>query len=557
MGKSSIPRSISLINEESITPILQKEFPLDSAIYTATKGLLQSQLAQLSDIISYIIQDPILILEIFNVTNSNNETLSLVSAVSKYNYYKLLNLLNDLALRPQYEDPLIRQCFDELRHSGRRLAITTRVFAEILAKENRELCQIAAILAPIGDMLALVNLGKDFVQILDDSKKNGESTYYLCQKRLNFDLKQARYNYLKLKGTPKEILNIFSLSPDETEDEDSQLLTNIVFSAIELVKAFDSRCWKEMKDRERLSNTYAIKKLPITDDIYIKLYERIANYLNISKIDSHTTTNTQLPDFQPNENNHNFKSQNIIPDESTTTDLTQKTYKVHPSSESSQSYEFSYEIPSQNRSQTTSTHIHSINHVELTNEDAFFNELSQANQNNKNSNRFTKKTLCVKENSSCQFIEELDEMLKPIKDCERLLSSFLDKMTDSGMFKKAAMLVMSLDYHKAMITACSGENIHSGQIITIDDQMSPIANRLSKIRSFAAHHAKEMPLSSKTFAIMPLHTNQINAASLYVDCGEDTVIPLEKRRLFRLSATMLNNYLRKSNSDIVVEMKKI
>jgi len=128
-----------------------------------------------------------------------------------------------------------------------------------------------------------------------------------------------------------------------------------------------------------------------------------------------------------------------------------------------------------------------------------------------------------------------------------LLNSFLDLLVASGVshgpFEKSALIVVSEDRQTATVVASRGPQISKGEVLVLEDPLSPLAQCFSKVQSFGVQSSASSPWGSKAFALAPLKSSHSTPVALYADCGTDGKLPFDARRVFRNVVEILNSRL--------------
>ncbi|NMC63253.1 MAG: hypothetical protein GYA55_08790 [SAR324 cluster bacterium] len=153
-----------------------------------------------------------------------------------------------------------------------------------------------------------------------------------------------------------------------------------------------------------------------------------------------------------------------------------------------------------------------------------------------------------------QFLGEISTMFETVASSEELLTELLEKLTFDGNFEKAAIIALSNDRKMAVVVAARGIDAKQGQRMNIKDPLSPLAQGFSKVQSFGNVESQHSPFGSKAFALAPLNANHKNPVALYADCGNESSLTFESRRIFRTVVDMVNQKLVQLPGGIPVEL---
>ena len=164
-----------------------------------------------------------------------------------------------------------------------------------------------------------------------------------------------------------------------------------------------------------------------------------------------------------------------------------------------------------------------------------------------------------------QFVSKSDQallkfidMFEDTESTEELLQRLLDMLVHQAPFECAALLAIDPERKEAWPVTCRGRSLtgSDGQVIALNDPLSPILNLSSKVVSYSQRGKIQSPFGCSNFAVAPLEARHEKPVVLYADCGDGNILTFESRRLFRKVVDMLNNILPELEGEIPIEMKR-
>ena len=231
---------------------LNTAFPPDPVVWRTARRIVQLRELRMSDLLTCVIQDPVLVLSVMHEANSmvygaNTELSSVFSALTRLGSVSMRQLLDNIIDNPVYEDDNVRECFELYRSKARRNAIAALLLAEATNCTNRELCQTVAVLMTVGNMLAIANFGRGYTDLIRHGSQ--AKANYAIINQAKFDPERAGLEYLLRQNIPNLIVSI--LDRDEKLDSpDYLLIRHIAYAALELVDYYDSDKWDRLAPGE-------------------------------------------------------------------------------------------------------------------------------------------------------------------------------------------------------------------------------------------------------------------------------------------------------------------
>ena len=495
---------------------LKVAFPPDPVVWRTARKLISAKNFRVSDFAVCAIQDPVLVIEILKkanmVSTSGTTTVSsLQSAITCLGSIYTQEILNELTDRPPYEDDDVRKTFEKFRNNGRRAAIVARIIAEVLAQNYSDECQTAAVLTPIGNMLALDIFNSEYINIFNEANGNFSKINYQLVKRFSFDVEAVRNTYLQTNGVPARITSI--LDRERPLQENRFVIRLICLAAVEMVEFFDNDAWEKLSKKTTLPSKSTLRLLKFRESQYEKIYDRVTEYLLLAKESSKTPN---VPHF--------FESDLLA--EEAPEEVAQEAPERDPFDDLDIGESFG---------------LNNISKEKEARSDGF--QIIEPPK------------IFLRTKSGEKIIREITTLFQGIDNGEELITSLLEKLIQIDLFEKSALIVVSKDKKYAIVVAARGPNISNGQHLRLDDILSPLSQRLSKIISFGTEANVSSPFGSKTFALAPIDANYETNVFLYADCGNNESVPFEARRVFRTAVEMLNQYLPIVKGSIPNELK--
>jgi hypothetical protein len=439
------------------------------------------------------------------------------------------------------------------------------MLAEALTRTMSDDCHTAGLLSGVGDMSAVAHLKDQYLKVVEGQQRS--SVLYRLMQDLRFDVEKIGLNYLRKQGIPEVLLFAFDRDA-RSPTQERAIMKPICLAATEMIDAFDSNKWEKLAPGRTLPPKSALRSLQVGENIYLKLYERASEYLFSSRLLDEkqrlTRAGLNYQDDVASVDLNNQKIKNVALDSTITENSSLE-------DEISQLLNNSEESPQevQLKSEKATTQLDSPVKKLLTK-----TEIKETEQNipqnivesfsleskPKHAPRISKVTpekilppkLATKKGS--EKVESIASMFDKAKSSEELLAKLLEMLTDKGGFEKSALMVISKDRKKALVVAARGPNIGNGQVLVLDDPFSPLAQCFSKVQSWGNKESEHSPFGSKSFALSPIDADHDTPVALYADCGNNSAISFEARRVFRIVVEILNQKLPELPGGIPIEV---
>lgn len=537
--------------------------PADMTIWNEARRLVTDKNIRVEDLAICASQDPIIVIELLRISNAmffsggRSPITTAKTAIVRLGSDVVLDALEKIKDRPQIEHEDVSHWLELHRNRCKRVSIVGTILAEALARNLSDDCQAAGLLMHVGDMLAVAHLGETYVSLAEELSRSGIS-YRLAQDH-KFDVEKMGVTYLRRQGIPEALL--FVLDRDaRSRTPDRAIMKPICTSAGEMVEAFDANRWEKLAPGKTIPPKSSIRMLQMTDAQYLKVYERVSEYLfSLRMIEEKkkqeallgaTAAQAQsVPEPTDEQKVLDSEIRTIL--DASEQDLEEESHipvqtpKPAPAAKA----------PAQPKKQTV---IKTISQPLASQEDQF--SLSTVKSGARAVPRVEAAHKPVeppklRTAGGNKVINSISNMFSQAKSSEELLSSLLQMLVDDGPFEKSALIVVSKDRKNAIVVAARGPNIGNGQKLSLDDPLSPLSQCFSKVQSFGNKQASCSPFGSKTFALSPIDADHDTPVALYADCGNEGSITFEARRVFRTVVEILNQKLPHIPGGIPVELK--
>jgi HD-like signal output (HDOD) protein len=539
-------------NNEKQRPLgpFQRSFPIHAAILSQATNLASKTTTKVDDFSLCALQDPILVLELLKLANGaffsagRPQVTTASGAVIRLGEDEMLNVLKALTDRPAFSDPDVSRIFEKHRSRSRRAGILARMLAEVIAKTLSEDCHTAGLFIFMGELLATAHLGPTYVQLYESN--NPATVMCRLAQDHRFNVETMGLTYLQKHGVPDSLL--FAIHREgKPKSPDRTPMKPICFAAAEMVDAFDQSKWEKLAPGKQLPPKSALRFLSLSDSQYMRLYERASEYLFQDKL---TQDRISVEDLAPT----HFTST------AEDSDFVIQTADVNPPATTGPVLEndllslLDPETSVQKAPGSPAPNGGALSSKTLADS---YNIRSDAPS--KSTARVEKPMPLVappplRTSAGNAFISNLTNQLDQAKSSEDLLRDILSILTDSGPFEKSALIVVSKDRKSAVVVAARGPSITCGQVLTLNDPLSPLAQCFSKVQSFGNKSGEASPWGSKAFALSPVDADHETPVALYADCGNEGSLTFEARRIFRGVVDILNQKLPTIPGGIPVEV---
>ncbi|NLF25624.1 MAG: HDOD domain-containing protein [Deltaproteobacteria bacterium] len=559
-----VPRE-SIYGEGSGVPSgnpLSLYFPCNEIIWNEARRLVPDRSVRLEDIATCCAQDPVIGIELLRISNAmyfaggRTPITTIKTAIVRLGHDVVLQTLNELALRPPFENEEVRHWFEIYRNKCKRNSIISRILAEAVSRNLSDDCQSAGLFICVGEMLAVAHFREKYVQLAEEHSRGGVN-YYLGQK-FRFDVEQMGLKYLRKNGLPEALL--FAIDREaQVRSPDRAVLRPLCMAASEMLDAFDANRWEKLAPGRTLPPKSSLRLLQMNDSQYLKVYERVAEYLFSERL---AEERRRKEEFQK----HVLKQdpeQGSPEDSDKDSEVAWKDKTDHNADDWHADLANLLQGGAQpDPHQEVKTHSEDQEPGD-THEPQFPKNLADNFSLSHNSQKVAPRVESprairpppqLRTSRGNEVVEVLSDLVQAAKNSEELLTDLLERLITEGPFEKSALIVVSKDRQYAIVVAARGPNIGNGQKLSLDDPLSPLARSFSKVQSYGNKRSKESPFGSRAFALAPLDADHETPVVLYADCGNNGSITFEARRIFRTVVDVLNQRLPTIPGGIPIEI---
>ena len=538
-----------------------KVFPPNAMVWAEAIRLARNKNIRVEDIALCCAQDPVLVMELLRTANAlyfsggRPPITTATTAVIRLGSETVIETLQALTERPTYEDPEVRRLFELHRNRGKRCAIVARMLAELTAKTLQDDCHTAGLFMFVGDLLAVTHFGGTYVKLHAANSPSG-LLYKLSQEH-KFDVEKMGVEYLRRQGIPDSVL--FAIDREgKTKSQERSIMKPVCFASAEIIDAFDGNKWEKLAPGKTLPPKSALRLLQLTENQFLKLYEKASEYLfNEKMAHERISLDTLTTISQPSP----IETEEII-----IITGAEAVEPVTPMGLSSSSLQNEFDqllqgddevvIAPTVRGTGTPTARENIPNSNTELKDRY--NISAASPLKTKARSESKAPVItpppLRTNAGNAFVSKASAQLDNAKSSEELLRAILGILTEEGPFEKTALIVVSKDRKNALVVAARGPSISNGQTLILEDPLSPLAQCFSKVQSFGNRGSSDSPWGSKAFALAPIDADHDTPVALYADCGNEGSLTFEARRIFRVVVDILNQKLPTIPGGIPVEV---
>ncbi len=533
--------------------------PSDPIIWNEARRYISNKNVRVEDVATCVSQDPALVLELLKTANAlyfsagRPPITSTRTAIVRLGSQVVIELFDKIRERPTVSDDEIGHWLELHRSRCKRTAIIARIMAEALAKQLADDCTVAGALMHVGDMLAVMYFGERYVKLAEELSRSGIN--YRLHQDHKFDTESVCVNYLRRHGIPENIL--FAIERDALlRSPERAIMKPLCMAAAELVDAFDSNRWEKLAPGKKIPPKSAIRLLQMSDAQYLRIYERASEYLYAIRNEEEKKRHGAIaaaaeppppaaiasPTSTPNELDSEIENllrgvtasspseaPEAAPPEPDLEPAPAPRAKARDAGPTTLSPTVRESYGLQSEPPKTKPRVNKVTPV------AFESTLRTAKGN--------------------KMVGAMANIMDAAKNGEELLRDLLAMLVDEGPFEKSALIVVSKDRKQALVVASRGPTIGTGQVLELNDPLSPLAQCFSRVQSFGNKESECSPFGSKAFAVAPIAADHGTPVALYADCGNEAGITFEARRVFRNVVELLNQRLPQIPGGIPVEVK--
>jgi hypothetical protein len=141
-----------------------------------------------------------------------------------------------------------------------------------------------------------------------------------------------------------------------------------------------------------------------------------------------------------------------------------------------------------------------------------------------------------------EILKETTTIVETTADASELLTRVMDKLVQT-VFQRCALIEIVNDERVAFAIKMRGDDLAGAEEVEFYSDLSPLARQSSTVQSFASDPKDCSPFGSKAFALAPLDAKHDRPIALYADCGQDVILNLAARTIFRSVIECLNEKL--------------
>ena len=531
-------------------------FPADLEVWNEARKLIADKNVRVDDVAACSGQDPSIVIELLKTSNAlyfsagRQPITSTRTSIIRLGQEVVLDLLDKMKDRQQVENKELFNWFAIHRSRCKRASIIARIIAETVAKNLADECQTVGLFLYIGEMLAVLHFEDRYLEYTSEMSRS--SINYRLSQDLKFDVEKMGLNYLRRQGIPEALL--FAIDREgRSKSAEKAIMKPVCLAAGELVEAFDANRWDKFAPGKTIPPKSAIRTLPLTENQYLKIYERASEFLFNAKVTEERQKNQPIAPASPQSTPQEVSAQNKLQSEiNNILEDTQETEIVEIKEE------IKFSPPASSTKASTDEKAEegkSIKTITTERKEEF--KLEKGAPKVKARKEEPSKVIAPPKMASKNadvLINSFTNVLNDAKNSEDLLSQILGMLVDGGPFKKSALVVVSKDRSKALVVAARGPNIGNGQQIDISDPLNPLAACFSKVQSFGNRESRCSPFGSKSFAVAPIDADHETPVALYADCGNEGSITFDARRVFRTVVDILNEKLPNIPGGIPIEL---
>lgn len=538
---------------------LSLQLPPDPAVLAESRRLAGDRSTRMEDLAVCASQDPVIVIELLRVANAmyfsegRSPITSVKTAAMRLGADVLIETLTKLTERAGIEDPEVSRWFEIHRLRCKRTAIVSTILAEALARPLSDECLVAGLLMFVGEMLAVLHLKDRYTKIANESSRS--ALLYRLSQDFKFDVESMGVSFLRRNGTPEAILAVLDRDA-RIRANDRVIMKPICSAAGELVEAFDQNRLDKLAPGRSIPPKSALRILMMSEQQYLKVYERVAEFLfSFRLLEERKKEAARQPQAAPTTPAGDRGAKGTDQAKALQSEI--QNILDEDDSESLDELSEDAEGDAVGASESDTQIAEVEEPLDVTLSDFNLRSLSAEPKTVPRVVKSEEKTSpapTIHTKKGSQFLTDVSSMLGDAKTSEELLSQLLAKLVAPGPFEKAALIVVSKDRKKAIVVACRGPALGTGQTLNLDDALNPLAQCLSKVQSFGRSKNNVSPFGSRSFAVAPIDADHGTPVALYADCGKNGALTFEARRIFRAVVGILNEKLPTLPGGIPVEL---
>lgn len=461
--------------------------PPQADILRLLQNLLSKPQTKVDDVAFACLQDPVLTCLILQASISSpehsSESLDMKILTLRIGFSNLRRLVDSLANNQKELDPKIEFLYEKRVKRLVRTGIISRIIAEGAAKHVAEEAPTLGVISKLAELIVMVKHPDEYLEL---STSSTTSNFYLrFQKFFHRSVNSLNVSFLSCLRIPRAVIRI--LDSAESVSNDEMLLRNIVFSADEIIHAYETDKLSRYSPGAILPSKSHLRLLPFNDNIYSKTFERIVVFLHkkVQLEPAYEDAQNRNDTLTDNQNEVDFNHfENLDLDIASIEDQ-----------------------------------VSNLLGDQLFNDEPKKNELAVPDFSSTEQDSETKESLMKHTISAINSAKTFDQMYKAL----------LSSLTENSLFDRAALAEVHADTRTLRIIEYSGEKFPS-DVYELDSAIIGSLN-LTKIKSSTIPSSIRLPLGSNTYACMPIPVGD-KLFLVYADTKHKP-IGLELRREFR------------------------
>ena len=272
---------------KSLSSIYDLHIPANPEILSRVRSMVVDTKLRVDSISDIAALDLALVMGFFKVASSTHFSAgkppvsNMKMAIERLGAESCIEVLDEISTYESPKDPSILAWLNTYRDRCRRIAEICRILAEFLATTLADDVQCSGIFVFVGDILAVMHFGLDYVKLAKDMPRS--KVVYRLEKDHKFEMRKISINYLKKHGIPELVLS--PLDPESQNKIASRgVLKVLVSAAEEFISGFDAEKWDKFAPGATIPPNSSIRLLKLTEQQYTNLYEKMGSYLAGEKV---------------------------------------------------------------------------------------------------------------------------------------------------------------------------------------------------------------------------------------------------------------------------------
>lgn len=264
-------------NNHNITNVL---IPPDKVMLTKAYKLVVDKDIRVSELLSVITRDPVLVLEVFKAGNRSyleaNKACDLSKIINKLGFDALKKVLIKLRDRELPTNYKIQRAVNNYREQAVKVSEISSIIARYINSDLVEKVKIGGLFITIGYILVLLYLGIDFIEF--DENPTPQIIKIELEAKCNLNVEKLRLEYLS-KYLPMKLVELYDSNAEFAKTSDEYRVKEIIECAKEFIATYNENILNPYKALEEILEKSFLKTLPLTSDEHNKILKEIIAYL--------------------------------------------------------------------------------------------------------------------------------------------------------------------------------------------------------------------------------------------------------------------------------------